>query len=250
MGIPVSGVGEITTHGDDGDRQTAARVAGVATLLGLAAILCTQFFVDPRLFVAGDLGATAHNLVAHETLFRAGSGCYLVYAAANLALLAALYRILAPVGQGLALYAALARLVYAGVWILLAIDRLDALRLIADARNGSSFGSAGAHALANFLLSHWNAYYVGLAFYAVAMTLFGYLWLLSRFIPRVLAIGTLLGSLWCAFCTIAYLLFPRFAQVVGLNWFDTPIAIFEIATGIWLLVRGIRPAGRRKVGPP
>lgn len=36
--------------------------------------------------------------------------------------------------------------------------------------------------------------------------------------------------------------FPHFSETVNANWFDMPISLFEMALGLWLLIKGLRPS--------
>jgi hypothetical protein len=67
------------------------------------------------------------------------------------------------------------------------------------------------------------------------------LWFRSKYIPQALAGIEVVASGFCVVCTVAFLLFPGFEAVVNLWWFDMPMGIFDIATSIRLLVRGLRP---------
>ena len=66
---------------------------------------------------------TARNIMAHERLFRSSIACDLVYCAAAVVLLTALYVILKPVSRSLTLLAAFWRLVYALMWVLMPARR-------------------------------------------------------------------------------------------------------------------------------
>ena len=48
-------------------------------------------------------------------------------------------------------------------------------------------------------------------------------------------------------------MFPGFADVVSLWWFDSPMVLFELALSGWLLFKGLSPSkigGVVPVGPP
>ena len=53
-----------------------------------------------------------------------------------------------------------------------------------------------------------------MVFLGLGSTVFSYLWLKSRYIPRSLAIVGIVAAAWCALCTIIYLIDPAFAGVV------------------------------------
>src|SRR2546423_11060836 len=117
----------------DESQRTAARVAGLAYLVALASVVFVQFGIHDRLMVAGNPAETARNIMAHERLFRIGIDGDLIYCIAVVVQLTALYVILRPVNRGLALTAALGRLVYALMWILMTLNLFDTLRLLSGA---------------------------------------------------------------------------------------------------------------------
>ena len=95
----------------DESQRKAARVAGFTYLFTFAIVVFSNFAIHDRLNVAGNATATAQKILAHETLFRIGIACDLVYCIGVVILLTALYVILEPVNRGLALLAALWKLV-------------------------------------------------------------------------------------------------------------------------------------------
>jgi len=90
------------------------------------------------------------------------------------------------------------------------------------------------------LASGWDAYYIGLACYATAWMVFSYLFFKSRYIPRVLALFGIGASLFEGVCGFAYLVDRSFGAIVSVNWYEMPVMLFEVATSIWILVRGLR----------
>src|SRR5206468_11963759 len=90
--------------------------------------------------------------------------------------------------------------------------------------------------------ANFDAYYVGLPFFGLAATICAWLWLRSKYIPRGLSIFGVVGSAWCVFCAVVYLIFPDFNKIVNDYWFDSPMAVFELIVSNWLLVKGLKPA--------
>jgi hypothetical protein len=210
----------------------------------MVAVVFANLGIHDRLIVAGNAADTARNIMAHEWLFRIGIACDLVYCAGVVVLLTALYVILRPVNRGLALLAALWRLVYALIWVLMTLNLFEALRLLGGANYLQVFEADRLQALARLYLgANFDVYYVGLLFYGLASTVCSYLWYKSNYIPRALAAWGAISSVWCTACTFAFIIFPNLAKVINLWWFDTPMGIFEIATSLWLLLKGLRPSG-------
>jgi hypothetical protein len=111
-----------------------------------------------------------------------------------------------------------------------------------DAEYSRAFGPDQLPALARLYLRGFDAYYVGLLFWGLGATVGSYLWFKSNYIPRALAAFGVIASAWCAACTFVYYIFPDLAKVVNLWWFDSPMAVFELALSFWLLFKGLRPS--------
>ena len=226
-------------------QQKAAKVAGIALLLSIALIVYANFGLQSRLVIEGDIAKTASNILANENLFRLVIVCHLIYCAGIVILLTAFYIVLKPVSPALALFAALSRFIFALVWIIIVLNFLTALHLLGEDYL-KVLEADRRQALAKLYLTGWDAYYVGLLFWSLASTVCGWLWLKSKYIPRIFALFGLVASAWCVACTLAYLIFPSFSETVNLWWFDSPMTIFEIALSFWLLFRGIRVTARDK----
>jgi hypothetical protein len=228
----------------DGSQRKAARVAGLANLLARATVVVAQYRLFGPLVVRGDAAATARNILAHERAFRLSIAFDLLYVVGILVLVAALYVILKPVGPGLALLAAISRLVYALTWIALAMSLFAGVRLLGDSSSQSVFGAGGVPAIARLYFGRgFEAYYVGLPFYALASTVCSRLFLRSGYIPKALAFFGVISSAWCVACAFLYIVSPDFGRAVNPYWFDSPMALFEMAASVWLLFRGLRASG-------
>jgi hypothetical protein len=224
-------------------QQKAAKIAGLSCLLTIAIIIVANFGINARLMVVGNAVETAKNILAHETLFRLSIIAYLIYCAGIIVLLTSLYTILRPVNKTAALLATFLRLVFALVWISVALNFFTALRLISSNDYLRVFEADRLQALAKVYLSGYDAYYIGLLFWSLASTLCSWLWYKSGYIPKLLAAFGFISSAWCVACTIAFIIFPEFANTVNLWWFDSAMTIFEIVLSFWLLFKGIKPSG-------
>src|SRR6266478_7670300 len=234
----------MTISAIDESQRKAARVVGFTSLFTLPFVVFANFAIHDGLIVAGNVAETARNILAHERLFRISIACDLIYSAGLVVLLTALYVILEPVNRNLALLAAFWRLIYALMWISMTLNLLDALRLLSGADYLRVFEAERQQTLARLYLSaRFDQYYVGLLFWGLAATVSSYLWLRSNYIPRALAAFGVISSAWCAACTFIFIIFPDFPKIVNLWWFDSPMAVFELALSFWLLFKGLRPSG-------
>ena len=234
----------MTATSIDGSQRTAAKVAGATALITMAIVVIANFGIRERLVVAGNVAETARNIIAHERLFRINIACDLTYVTGVVVLLTALYVIFKPVSPGVALLGAIFRLVYASMWIVIGLNSFYALRLLSGADYLRVFEADRLQAMARlYLASGFDVYYVGLLFYGMASTVCSYLWLKSNYIPRALAAFGVIASGFCVGCTFGFIISPNFARIVNLWWFDSPMAVFEIALALWLLFKGLRPYG-------
>src|SRR6266478_6282517 len=132
-------------------QQTAAKAAGLAYLITFVTVVYVNSGIHDRLIVENN-AETARNILAHERLFRLGIAGDLLYCAGVVVLLTALYVILAPVSRGLALLAAICRLIYALMWIVMTLNLFDALRLLQGASYVQVFEADRLQALARLYL--------------------------------------------------------------------------------------------------
>jgi Domain of unknown function (DUF4386) len=86
-------------------------------------------------------------------------------------------------------------------------------------------------------------YRIGGLFFGLGSTVFGNLWFRSCYISRGLAVWGIFSSLVPVIITLAIIVSPTFEARL---WTfseardGAPILIFEVALGVWLLVKGIR----------
>src|SRR5437868_1031713 len=223
-------------------QRTAATVRGWSGLLTFAIVVFCNYVLLNPLVVAGNVAATAQNIVAHQTQFRITVVCFLTYSLGVVVLLSALYVVLEPVNRGLALVGALFRLIFALLWLLSPLNLLAMLRLLSNVNYLQIFEPNRLQALARLHLgATFDDYYVGLPFFGLAATVCAWLWLKSDYIPKGLAIFGVISSAWCVLCAFVFLIFPHFNKVVNDYLFDTPMALFELIVSFWLLFKGLKP---------
>jgi Domain of unknown function (DUF4386) len=226
----------------DNAQRTAAKVAGIAGILGFILVVFGNYVLLDPLIVPRNAVETAHNILAHQTQFRFALVCFITYDIGGIVLLTSLYVIFAPVNRGLALAGALFRLVFVMLWLAAPLNSLGALRLLGNSSYLQVVGPEALQALARAqIAASFDDYYVGLPFFGLAATVSAYLWLKSNYIPRGLSIFGVIASAWCVLCAFVFLIFPHFNKVVNDYLFDTPMALFELIVSFWLLFKGLKP---------
>jgi hypothetical protein len=197
----------MTISNIDNSQRTAAKVAGFTGLFAMAIVVFANYVLLNPLLVRSNAAETARNIMAHETQFRIALTCFLTYSASVVILLAALYVILKPVNQGLALVGALFRLVFALMWLLSTLNMLGALRLLSEANYLQVFEPNRLQVLARVsVAATFDDYYVGLPFFGLAATICAWLWLKSNYIPKGLAVFGVISSAWCVICAFVFLI--------------------------------------------
>lgn len=218
--------------------QRAARVVGFVYLFAMAMSMFTEMYVRGSLIVGSDAVQTAENVAANATLFRLGIAGEMLTFAADIALIAASFVILAPASRSLALFAAFIRLAAETVGAMLAAHGFDVLRILSGAPYMQAFDSAEIAALARLSLGgHAAAYGVMFVFLGIGSAVFAFLWLRSGYVPALLARIGVVGSILLVAGSLVALVFPT---VKLFPWHMLPMFVFEVGMGIVLLVRGLR----------
>jgi Domain of unknown function (DUF4386) len=216
-----------------------ARAAGILYLLLILAGGWAQVFVRGTIIVAGDATATAANIMASESLWRAGIAADLLMHLCDVPVMLILYLLLKPTSRHLALLALLFNLVQTAVLVANKITLLIPLFLLGNAPYLKALGPQQLSALAYVSLRvHDYGYGCGLIFFGFVCLIEGYLIRRSGYLPRIL--GTLMqvaGGCYLA-NSFALLLAPALAATLFPAIMLPPL-ITELALAIWLVGKGV-----------
>jgi hypothetical protein len=217
------------------------RIAGFLYLLLVVAAPLRLIYIPSKLFVRGNAAATAHNIAAHELLFRLGivtdvfCGTILIY------LVLALYRLLKGVDQNHAvLMVILGGVMPATIDFLNVLNDAAVLMLVRGADFLSVFEKPQRDALAMlFLRLHHHE--------VVAAEILWGLWLFplailvykSRFLPRFLGVWLTINGFAYLAMSFTGLLLPQYEDRVSNITF--PAQLGEVAFMLWLVIKGAKP---------
>jgi hypothetical protein len=231
----------------DESQRKAAHLVGLTYLGALAPAVFAEFYVRGRLVVSGDAAQTALNIITHERLFRLGIASNLAVFALDVALITSLYVVLQPVNRSLALMAMGWGLIETSILVVGTLSDFDVLRILGGAEYLKAFEANRLEVLARLSVgAHGAAYGVGLVLAGLRSTTFCYLWLMSGFIPRALALFGVLASLLMGVCSFAFIIVPELEKVVPVAIYGGPIFFFELTMGLWLVLKGLaRDPGER-----
>lgn len=225
-----------------GSLKETARLAGLFWLLGAVTAGFSLVYVRPRLIVFADAAATANNLLAHGTLFRAAIVSTIFSQVFLLLFAVAAFRLFKRVGHTLATVFLTSASASAVVGVANTLNNLAALIVVGKADDWRAFGPAQLNALMMIFL-RINGFGVGitellLGIYLLAL---GLLIVKSRFMPRVLGALLLIGGCGFPVNTATKIIIPQFHPAMF-----TALAMlggaFVLPTILWLLIKGVNEA--------
>ncbi|MDT3446390.1 DUF4386 domain-containing protein [Pseudofrankia sp. BMG5.37] len=228
----------------DASQRRAARVVGFLYLFLMVTGAFAQIYV-PGQFPGGADGSsltadTVRQIVDDERLLRLGAAVDVLTNAGDVALAAAYYVLLRPVSRGLAVLGAFWRVVQAAIVAGYAITTIVVLQLVSGADEVRALTEDQAAALAWVATSsHQTGYSLGFVFLGLGSTVFAYLLFRSGYVPRPLAAWGIFSSALLTAGSLITIVFPGATSVVNPALY-APMFIFEVTTGLWLLIRGIR----------
>ncbi len=216
----------------------AARIAGAVYLSLALTVPFALLYVPRTLIVLGDATVTAHNILAHETLFRFGIVAELLTQITFILLVLALHRLLGGVNKTYASLMVMLVLISAAVGFVGVLNNLAALSLFRGSEVLGVFDRHQLDALAILFLGlHSQANVVNEILWGLWLFPFGVLVMKSGFLPRT--IGVLLVANCLAYLAISLtsLLVPQYASVVS-KVALLPMSAGELSIVAWLLIKG------------
>ena len=211
-----------------------ARLAGIFEALEGFPAVFGQVYVLGSVVVAGNAAATAHNILAHEALFRLGFAIPLLAVGFHIAWAVLFYQLFRVVNQIVNLLAISVILVGCAIQALAAVLYLMPLLILQGGHSLSSFSAAQQQSLALWSIdvSH-AAFNVYLIFFGLWCVLTGYLIFRSTFLPRLLGVLLMIDGLgWMLF------LWPPFANAIY-PVISVAAGLAEFSLLIWLLAFGV-----------
>lgn len=220
-------------------QKRAARLAGFLFLFLMATAVFGEFVVRSGLVVPGSPAETARNVLASEGLFRLGIVSELVSFAGIVMLAVTLYVLLAPVDRTFALLALAWRLCEAALLAVAAVAGPVVLLLLREPAASTALEPEYLHGLVALAFGAQSAIYdAGLVFYSLGSAVFAWLFFRSGYVPRIIAVVGVVGSLVVLACNLVIVLAPGVAGTL-LPGAYAPVFLYEVALGLWLLVRGV-----------
>ncbi|HEX8815453.1 MAG TPA: DUF4386 domain-containing protein [Terriglobales bacterium] len=213
-----------------------ARMAGVFAWIGTTEGFA--FWVRSRLVVDDDAAATAHNILAHQMLYRWGFVGDVISVVAFIVYTLLLYDLFRPVSRRLSLLAAVSNLLGFPVQLSIGVFLLAPLVVLEGAGSSSAVDVARSQALALMSLRLYDyGYAICMVLFGVWNILTGYLIFRSTFLPRILGVLLAISGFYYEIDNFAQFLSPAIAALVEPYVFVVGMAELLLAT--WLVVMGV-----------
>jgi hypothetical protein len=197
-------------------------------------------YVPHKLIVHGNATATASNIAASESLFRAGIACNLISEILFMWVVVALYDLLKRIDQRHASLMLGLFVVSVPIALFNELNSIAALILIRGADFLSVFEKPQRDALAMLFLNlHGRGFVIAEIFWGLWLFPLGLLVYRSGLFPRVLGILLMLNCFTYVVNSFMSLLLPLCAEVVS-RWIK-PLGFGELIFMFWLLIMGVKP---------
>jgi hypothetical protein len=219
--------------------KMTARVAGLLYLVYIVFHVFADALGRSGIIVYGDAATTAENIMASAWQFRIGFMLDLFAAVLFLLTAWALYRLLRPVNENLALLFLLLNL--GGVAIQCASDLFLPVSqmLLSGTDYLKVFQADQLQALAmSFLYLYKNGFMIAQIFYGAWLFPLGYLVFKSGFLPKILGILLMIHCCTWLMTSLQFFLFPGFKAITYVSY---PLGfIAEFGLTLWLLIMGVK----------
>ena len=216
-----------------------ARIAGWLYLFVVLTGPFVLIYVPRKLFVPGDAAATAGNILAHESLFRAFTVVEIVSELLFILTVLALYRLLRDVGRDLAGLMAVLVLIDAPLAFIGVANHIATLTLVRGADFLAVFDEAQRNALATLFINlDTQGNLVSEVFWGLWLLPLGVLVIRSGFIPRFLGGWLIVNGAAYVAMSLTGMLWPQYLKTF--STFATPVLFGEVAFMLWLLIVGAR----------
>jgi len=210
-----------------------ARLAGFLYLIANVPAPFALIYLPARFIVRGDAAATAHNIMASESLFRLGIVAHLFNLIANLLLVLALYQLLKVVSKRIAALMVMFVLAAVPIGMLNELNQIAVLQLLSGTDYLNVFTTEQLQSLAyQFIRLHSQGISIMMIFWGLWLFPMGYLIFKSNFMPRIIGILLMIACM-------GYVI-ESFAAVLGYN---VSLIFFtgwgEMVLMLWLLIKGV-----------
>jgi hypothetical protein len=216
------------------------RIAGILYLLVIVGGAFATGYVPAALVVSGNAVATAHNIVAHEELYRLSLAVHIFILLCNIPLAVIFYDLFKRVNRRVAMLVAFFLLVGTAIEAATLLSQFEPLILLGNGHYLSVVAAAQLQAEAYTSLElQAIGFNICLVFFGCYCLSIGYLIFRSTFLPRLLGVLLVIGGLCYLMYSFASFIAPAFASGL-VPYIQLPSGIAEVSLTLWLLIAGLK----------
>ena len=229
----------MTERMTDASPRRLARIAGGLYLINIVAGAFAIGYVPAAIVVPGNAAATAHNILAHELLYRLGLAAHIFILPLNIPLAVIFFELFQVVNRRLSWLVVFFTLVGTAVEAAQVLNGFTPLILLEGMRSLSALTAEQLQAQVSVPLQlQVIGYSLGQVFYTGYLLAAGYLIVRSTFLPRAVGVLLAIGGICYLIYSFADFLSPDFAAHL-VPYIQVPSGLGELALCLWLLVVGV-----------
>lgn len=221
-------------------KRKLARTTGFFYLLIIVCGLMSGIFVREALIDPSDAKATLNNLIGNESLFRLGFLGDLIMVISDVIVSVLFYFLLKDVHRGLAIFAAVFRLMQSAI---LGANLINLFTPVLMIRGVEQLSAEQSSVLAEEVLTQLqvfdHGYLISGVFFGINCLLMGILLFHSMDFPKFLGLMLFAAGLGYLFNSMANFVAPSLIGISEIAMFFTAV-IAEVTFCLYLLVKGIR----------
>jgi hypothetical protein len=215
--------------------KTTARTAGILYLLQIPLGVFGVLYVPKTLLVAGNMTATASNILANEFIFRLSIVSAILCALVTIATALYIYKVLKFVNENYAKWILLFALLAAPISMLNELNSIAVLLLLKSHEYATIFTHSQLHSLVSvFLDLHKYGHQLVGIFFGLWLFPMGYLVFKSTYIPKIIGAFLIVTCLGYLIDFSTFFLYPDFGIIISeYTWAG------EVLMVLWLLIKGV-----------
>lgn len=220
------------------ETKKTARLAGLLFLLWIVSGFYDMFYVSPKIFVSGDVVASAQNILKYETLFRTGIFSGLITSTIWVLLVWVFYQLFRNVNERYSNLLVASVVVQVPVaFVKAGLSMATVLTLKGEILQSFELAQRQDLAMAFLKINDYSV---------LALELFWGLWLFplailvyqSAFIPRFLGVWLIINGIVYVLLSFTSIVIPGYKDIVFTV--GMPAMFGELVLMLWLLIKGTR----------
>lgn len=221
--------------------KRTVRVSGFMFLIILFYPVTNWIFVLSKYISAENAIKTSQNIMANELLFRINIINQLITSAFIVILALSLYIILKSVNKYLALFALLMKSIEAILWGILAFGHFIVLLILKGLPSLTVYKPEQVQSIVGIFINDYiSLTSIAGIFSGLSLMIFSYLLFKSKYVPGLLAALGIVSYVLVSIYDLLTVLSPNFTDIMIVQLvFCTPICIFQLIIGAWLLLKGV-----------